>query len=158
MPPRKRKTQADKEMDRLKKLSATLGFSVEDLLEAVPLTQIGTEAQVRFTIEAESVLFYIETKGKGFEQKTCKHCDGLFLHTYSAVAYCSDDCRAYALAENGIIWNFERKRDSDRWNAKGQGYVPKVIGVEATQALIDSGNFVGEIPEQREESNDVQNQ
>lgn len=151
MPPRrKRKTQADIEMERLKKLSATLGFSVEDLLEAVPLTQIGTEAQVRFTIEAESVLFYIETKGKGFENKTCKHCKGLFLHTYSAVAYCSDDCRAYALAENGIIWNFERKRDSDRWNAKGQGYVPKVIGVEATQALIDSGNFVGEIPEQRE--------
>lgn len=150
MPPRKRKTQRDKEIDRLKKISATLGISLDELLEGVPLTQIGHEAQVRFTIEAESVLFYIATKGKGFEQKTCKRCGGLFLHTYSAVDYCSDDCRAFALADHGIIWNFDRKTDSDRWNAKGKGYIPKVIGVEATQALIDSGNFVGEIPEDPE--------
>lgn len=158
MPPRRRKTERDKEIERLKKLAKTMGVDFQSLVEAVPLTQIGAEAQVRFTIEAESVLFYIETQGKGFEQKTCKHCQGLFLHTYSAVAYCSDDCRAFALAEHSIIWNFDHKRDSERWNAKGKRYVPKIIGVEATQALIDSGNFVGEVPEQKENEDFIEDE
>lgn len=155
MPPRRRKDNKKNELDRLAKLSAKLGINIDNLLEQVPLTEIGEEAQVRKEIEAESVLFYIETKGAGFEQKVCKNpnCQGLFLHTFSAVEYCSDACRAWALAEVGIIWNFNNRPLSQRWNAKGKGYVPKIIGVEATAALaqagyveIDEEEYVPEVP------------
>lgn len=155
MPPRKRKTTKKNELDRLTKLAEKLGMNIDNVLEAVPLTEIGEEAQIRNEIEAESVLFYIETKGAGFQQKVCKNpnCGGLFLHTFSAVNYCSDDCRAWALAEVGIIWNFHRRSLSQRWNAKGKGYVPKIIGVEATAALVEAGyvdideeKYVPEVP------------
>lgn len=155
MPPRRRKDTKKNELDRLAKLSAKLGINVDNLLEQVPLTEIGAEAQVRKEIEAESVLFYIETKGAGFEQKVCKNpnCQGLFLHTFSAVDFCSDACRAWALAEVGIIWNFNNRSLSQRWNAKGKGYVPKIIGVEATAALVQAGyveideeEYVPEVP------------
>jgi hypothetical protein len=146
------------ELQRMEWIAKKLGFSVDDMLEQIPATDFGAEAVERSQIEAESVLFYIKTKGKGFQQKTCawKECDGLFLHTYSAVAYCSDECRAWALAEHGLIWNYHRRSDSERWNVANKGYVPKVISAEATAALIESGNFFGEIPEQRDEEDDVQ--
>lgn len=130
-------------------------MNVDNLLEQVPLTDIGEDAQLRYEIEAESVLFYIETKGAGFKQKVCKNpnCQGLFLHTFSAVEYCSDKCRAWALAQVGIIWNFNRRSLSDRWNVKGKGYIPKIIGVEATAALVEAGyvdideeKYVPEVP------------
>lgn len=155
MPPRRRKNTQKNELDRIGKLAAKLGINFDNLLEQVPLTNIGEEAQIRAEIEAESVLFYIETKGAGFQQKVCANpnCQGLFLHTYSAVNYCSDECRAWALAEVGIIWNFHRRPLSQRWNAKGKGYVPKYIGVEATAALIEAGyvetneeEYVPEVP------------
>lgn len=151
MPPRKKKN----ELDRLAKLAGKLGMNIDNLLEQVPLTEIGPEAQIRKEIEAESVIFFIETKGAGFQQKVCKNptCQGLFLHTYSAVDYCSDECRAWRLAELGIIWNFHRRSLSERWNAKGKNYVPKIIGVEATAALveaelleIDEEAYVKEVP------------
>lgn len=154
MPPRRKKTQKN-DIDRLSKLAATLGINIDNLLEEVPLTEIGEEAQIRHEIEAESVIFYIETKGVGFQQKVCKNkdCEGLFLHTYSAVNYCSDNCRAQALSEYGIIWNFHKRPMSQRWNAKGKGYVPKIIGVEATAALVEAGyveideeKYVPEVP------------
>lgn len=154
MPPRRKKSQKN-DLDRLGKLASKLGINLDNLLEEVPLTEVGEEAQIRYEIEAESVLFYIETKGAGFQQKVCKNpnCQGLFLHTYSAVDYCSDSCRAWALAEVGIIWNFNRKSMSQRWNAKGKGYVPKIIGVEATAALVEAGHleideeeYVPEVP------------
>lgn len=155
MPPRRRKSTQKNELDRIAKLAATLGMNVDNLLEQVPLTEIGEDAQHRAEIESESVLFYIETKGAGFEQKVCANpnCQGLFLHTFSAVNYCSDDCRAWALAKVGIIWNFHRRSLSERWNAKGKGYVPKIIGVEATAALVEAGyvdideeQYVPEVP------------
>jgi hypothetical protein len=155
MPPRRRKNSQKNELDRISKLAATLGINVDNLLEQVPLTEIGEEAKIRHEIEAESVIFYIETKGAGFEQKVCKNpnCQGLFLHTYSAVDYCSDSCRAWVLAQHGIIWNFHRRSLSQRWNAKGKGYVPKIIGVEATAALVEAGyvdidedKYVPEVP------------
>jgi hypothetical protein len=155
MPPRRKKDTKKNELDRIAKLSAILGINVDNLLEQVPLTEIGEEAQLRHEIEAESVIFYIETKGAGFQQKVCKNpnCGGLFLHTYSAVNYCSEDCRAWALAQVGIIWNFHRRPLSERWNAKGKRYVPKIIGVEATAALVEAGyveidedKYIPEIP------------
>lgn len=154
MPPRRKKTQKN-DIDRLGKLAATLGINIDNLLEEVPLTEIGEEAQIRREIEAESVIFYIETKGKGFQQKLCANpdCGGLFLHTFSGVNYCSDKCRAEVLAEHGIIWNFHKRPMAERWNAKGKRYVPKIIGVEATAALVEAGwlgmdeeKYVREVP------------
>ncbi|MFE1914994.1 hypothetical protein [Streptomyces anandii] len=151
----RRKNARKNELDRITKLAATLGLNVDNLLEQIPLTEIGEEAQIRAEIEAESVIFYIETKGKDFKQKVCKNpnCMGLFLHTFQAVDYCSDACRAWVLAQHGIIWNFHRKRLSQRWNVKGKGYVPKIIGVEATAALVQAGylevdedKYVPEVP------------
>lgn len=150
MPPRRKKSQKN-DLDRLSLLAGKLGINVDNLLEEVPLTEVGPEAITRHEIEAESVLFYIESKGKGFSAKNCKHCSRAFLHTYQAVNYCSDECRAWALAEFGLIWNYHRRRDADRWNAKGKGYVPKVIGAEATVALIEAGHNYSDIPEQRNE-------
>jgi hypothetical protein len=152
LPPRRKKNN---ELDRINLLAKKLGINVDNLLEEVPMTEVGHDAILRYEIEAESVLFYIETKGAGFQQKTCKNpnCQGLFLHTYSAVAYCSDACRAWALAEVGLVWNFHKRSLSERWNAKGKRYVPKIIGPEATAALIEAGyvevddeEYVPEVP------------
>ncbi len=152
MPPRKKSQKND--LDRLGMLSSKLGINLDNLLEQIPLTEIGGEAILRREIEAESVLFYIETKGVGFQQKVCANpnCVGLFLHTYSAVNYCSDECRAWALAEKGLIWNFHRRSLNERWNAKGKRYVPKIIGAEATAALVEAGyvepeiDYIPEVP------------
>lgn len=155
MPPRRRKKSVKNDIDRLAKLAKTLGMNLDNLLEHFPLTEVGPDAKVRRELEAEDVLFYIETKGKGFEQSVCKNpnCEGLFLHTYSPVSYCSDGCRAWALAEKGIIWNFHRRPLHERWNAKGKGYVPRIISAEATAALVQAGyvdideeEYVPEVP------------
>jgi hypothetical protein len=135
-------------LDRLNVLAGKLGINIDNLLEEVPLTEIGEEAVIRHQIEAESVLFYIRTQGKGFVSKNCAHCGLPFLHTYHAVDYCSEPCRAWALAKVGIIWNFHRRSDSDRWNVYNKGYVPKIIGAGATAALVESGNSFTELPEQ----------
>lgn len=150
MPPRKRKSSQKNDLDRLGVLTAKLGIDLDKLLEEVPLTEIGEEAVLRKQIEAESVLFYIRTEGKGFIAKNCanKKCGLPFLHTYTAVDYCSEECRAWVLAEHGIIWNFHRKTDSLRWNVYDKGYVPKVIGPGATAALVESGNIHTELPEE----------
>lgn len=149
MPPRRKKSQKN-ELDRLSALSAKLGIDVDKLLEEVPLTEVGEGAVIRRQIEAESVLFYIETQGQDFISKNCNNpnCARPFLHTYRAVDYCSEDCRAWALAQVGIVWNFHRKTDSQRWNVNNKGYVPKIIGVEATAALVESGNIFTELPEE----------
>src|SRR5687768_15729746 len=120
MPPRGRRKKPN-EIDRFKALAKKLGMgedAVDRIMEEVPSTEFGEEAAIRREIEAESVLFYIRTKGQGFVSKNCSnpHCAQPFLHTYHAVDYCSDACRAWALAQVGIIWNFERKNDSARWN------------------------------------------
>jgi hypothetical protein len=145
----RRKKSHKNDLDRLNVLASKLGINVDKLLEEVPLTEFGEEAVIRHQIEAESVLFYIRTEGKGFTAKNCanKRCGLPFLHTYSAVDYCSEECRAWALAQYGIIWNFDRKSDSARWNVKNKGYVPKIIGAAATAALVESGNIFTELPE-----------
>lgn len=160
MPPRKKSQKND--LDRIAKLAAKTGIDLDKLLAEVPLTEIGEDAVTRHEIEAESVLFYIRTHGKDFISKNCANpnCGLPFLHTYRAVDYCSEACRAWALAQVGVIWNMHRKSDSARWNVYNKGYVPKIIGAGATAALVESGNIFtklpepGDIPEQREELNE----
>jgi hypothetical protein len=145
-----KKTARQNEIDRITKLAATLGMDIDALLEEVPQTEIGADAAIRHNLEAESVLFYVETRGKGFSAKKCQRCDNHFLFSYHKVKYCSEECRAWALADLGIIWNFARQSDAARWNVKGKGLVPKIIGPSATAALIESGNMFTELPEQRD--------
>jgi hypothetical protein len=151
VPPRGRKKKPN-EIDRLRALAKKLGMgedAIDRVIEEVPSTELGPEAAIRREIEAESVLFYIRTKGQGFSSKNCANpnCAQPFLHTYHAVDYCSDECRAWALAQAGIIWNFDRKTDSARWNCYNKGYVPKIIGAGATAALEESGNLHTKLPE-----------
>lgn len=138
MPPRKR----NNDIDRIRKMAESLGMDADRLLDAIPSTEIGAEAKERCDLEAESVLFYVRTKGAGFKQKKCarEECDQFFLHTYVAVKYCSEYCRAWELEQIGIVWNPARRHDSDRWGGK----VPKIIGAAATRALKESGNFFGD--------------
>ncbi|MGS2592257.1 hypothetical protein [Streptomyces hebeiensis] len=142
-----RKSKHKNDLDRLAKLSAKLGIDVDALLEQVSLTDVGHDAVVRKQLEAESVLYYVETKGKNFSARKCKGCGEDFLFTHFRVSYCSENCRAQALADLGIIWNPHRKSDGSRWNIKGKGLIPKVISSSATAALVESGNIHTEFPE-----------
>lgn len=141
--PRRKKDKKQAELDRFKKLAELAGMDVEQVMEQIPSTEIGESAIERHSIEAESVLFYINSKGKGFIEKTCEYCKSPFVATYRAVAYCQDFCRARALEKQGIIWNYHNRLDADRWNIKNKGYVPKVISAEATEVLKESGNYYG---------------
>lgn len=138
MASRKAESRRAAELKTVRAAAKTLGIDFEELLKTMPLTSFGTAAIERNSIEAESVLYYIKTKGKDFTMKSCLWCEDEFLSTYRAVAYCSDPCRAFALEEKGIDWNPQGKEDSDRWNITGKGFVPKVIGVAATGVLNDA--------------------
>lgn len=147
-PRRKRKS----DIDRVKKLAEKLGINFDNLMDEVSLTDIGEQAKERRTLEAESVIFYIQTKGKNFAQKNCDYCKHPFLSTYAAVAYCSDECRANWLAERGVIWNARNRPDVERWAGK----IPKVISSEATGALVEAGHNYNniELPKEDEVNED----
>lgn len=129
------KTRQELEIEKLKKAAAVLGIDWHELLKTMPLTSFGSEAIERSSMEAESAIYYIKTKGKEFSAKICAHCGEAFSATYHAVQYCSDDCRAYVLEGMGLIWNHKAKEDHERWNIKNKGYIPKIIGVAATGVL-----------------------
>jgi hypothetical protein len=79
--------------------------------------------------EAEAVLVYSETP-EAFVSKTCKGCGLLFAHTPGAVGYCSDVCRAAALAKLGIKWDW-LKPPERRWGLRW----PLIIGPRALAVL-----------------------
>ena len=87
-------------------------------------------ARERTELEAESVLFYVSVRGKGFEDKICKECKLPFASTYQAIAYCSERCRYLATVRMGIPWNMFGKTDAERWN----GRIPKTLRAEALKA------------------------
>jgi len=91
-------------------------------------------AALRRRLEAESVLYYVETRGAHFEEKECKNCGETFAHTHAPVAYCSDICRAESLKKLGISWNIYGKTDSERWD----GRIPKVIEPRAYAAAREA--------------------
>lgn len=84
-------------------------------------------------LEAESVIFYMETKNREaiFKKKTCKWCDRNFLSSYTAVAYCSKECRKEYFASKMIPWNYEGRTEAERWG----GTIPRIIGPTATEML-----------------------
>jgi hypothetical protein len=107
-------------------------------------------AQERVELEAESVLFFIASRGKGFTDKKCAECELPFASTYAAVAYCSNLCRFKNLAKNGIQWNPYGKTDSERWD----GRIPKVVGPQALQAAWEVVDRLVEEDAEAENSED----
>lgn len=99
------------------------------------LNRIRNELQMareRAELEAESVLYYIAVRGKGFSSRECEECQQPFASTYLAVSYCSNVCRFKSLAKFGIAWNVYGKTDLERWGGK----IPKTIGPEAFRAAV----------------------
>jgi hypothetical protein len=84
--------------------------------------------------EAQSVLYYFETSGKGFKEKPCKFCKKIFAYHWDtdSISYCSIYCAKRSLQEIGLDWNPDRN-PSERWGR----YVPAVVPPEALQMLKD---------------------
>lgn len=109
-----------------------LGNHLDDMLIA---QEESRRAALRRDLEMEAVLFYIEKGRLGFKDSICKYCGLGFSHTYLSVAYCSERCRAARLNELGIPYNLDAKPEHERWNAYGKGWLPKVIGPIAYEAI-----------------------
>lgn len=75
--------------------------------------------------EADSLALYIENPSQ-FRETRCKECRSLFATNYSAVAFCSDNCRIRSLDRIGIVWN-PTKSQNERWAGK----IPLVCGSDA---------------------------
>lgn len=111
---------------------ADLGNHLDDMIDA---KEEAARAKYRRELEMEAVLFYIEKKGHGFQDSICSYCELPFAHTYLGVAYCSEQCRAARLHELGIAYNINGKTEHERWNINNKGWMPKIIGPEAYQAI-----------------------
>lgn len=114
---------------------AELGLSGQNLI-----SQEVVEKQTEFeslkdsrTLESESVIFYIETKGDAdiWKRRICALCGSKFLSTYTGVNLCTDECRKDYFLSKGMKWNPTGKTEAERWG----GTIPKIIGPEATKAL-----------------------
>lgn len=105
-------------------------------------------ARERTELEAESVLYYISVRGKGFTARECSECNLPFSSTYLAVRYCSNVCRFKSLAKHGIAWNIYGKTDLERWD----GRIPKTLGPTAFLAALFA---VENLPEEEAEIEDV---
>jgi hypothetical protein len=106
--------------------------SYEDTLKR--LEREKQQAAQRVNLEAESVLFFIDTKGHNFQEKMCRQCKKLFATTYLSVSCCSEVCRYKSLIAEGIVWNLTGKTDAERWN----GRIPKTLSPEAYKAAMEA--------------------
>jgi hypothetical protein len=118
-----------KERDKVK-LAALLGL--EYVLKRSPAEISNTSR------EAESALAYLDNP-KAFVSKPCKWCHRDFAHTAGSVAYCSDSCRAAALEDKGIKWDW-LKPPEKRW---GQAW-PLIVPPEALEVIESLPNVAVE--------------
>lgn len=86
-----------------------------------------------YTLEAESVIFYMETKDRDiiFKKRTCALCSSKFLSTYTNVSLCSNECRKNYFASKGMTWDPTGKTEAERWGST----IPRVIGPLMTKKL-----------------------
>jgi hypothetical protein len=133
-------------------LSATL--QSEEAQQAVTQQTEYEALEDNRTLEAESVIFYIETKGSEaiWKRRTCKLCGSKFLSTYTGVGYCSNNCRKDYLASKGLKWDPTGKTEAERWG----GTIPKVIGPTATETLKGMTFPDDPEPESKESSSPVE--
>jgi len=109
----------------IEKMAKLYGKPVEELQGIV-------KASHDVGYQAEAVLAYHDTRGRGFIEKNCKWppCQQRFAANYKSVAYCSNKCRADALADIGIDWNYS-KSEEERW----AGTPPLVVPPKALSVL-----------------------
>lgn len=123
-----------------KKMSLAEALSMFPKLDATAIPQEAVQAQTEYEalednrlLEAESVIFYLETKGAEhiWRKRVCKLCGSKFLSSYTNVSLCTNECRKNYFESKGMFWNPVGKTEAERWG----GNIPRVIGPEATKAL-----------------------
>ena len=124
-----------KDSTRKAKLAELLGMAPP------PTATTPQQARLREDVSraAESFLDFVEQPQR-YRHPTCKACGNTFFVSRANVSYCSDECRADALLEIGIEWNWN-KPPQDRWYVVQQGSKttnePFVVPVEAVRILKD---------------------
>ena len=109
----------------IEKMAKLYGKTVEELQQKVKDSHdVG--------YQAEAVLAYHDTRGRGFIERNCKWCDKRFAANYRSVAYCSNKCRADALDKIGIKWDHTQSEE-ERW----AGTPPLVVPPSALSIVDD---------------------
>lgn len=122
-----------KKMDLAAALAA-FGLTADSIPKEAVKEQTEYEAlEDNRMLEAESVVFFLETKGDQaiWRKRTCMLCGAKFLSSYTHVSLCSVECRKEYFASKGMPWDPTGKTEAERWG----GQIPMVIGPTATKAL-----------------------
>lgn len=119
----------------MEEIAALFQVNVSDLVtpEQKAAAEEHDDMHDRITLEAESVVFYMETKNREaiFKRRVCTMCQKKFLSTYTGVSHCSRECTKEFLAQRGMKWNPNGLTEAERWG----GTIPKIIGPVATEIL-----------------------
>lgn len=108
------------------------GFDIDDEM-IKELRALGGKNNTGASVEREAELVLLSLHLANVPQtKACKKCTRKFQTNYVYNAYCSDDCRAGALAEIGINWDSERS-ETDRWEFYEP---PSIISPELYEKLL----------------------
>lgn len=116
--------------DEIRKQRLAELFGLEAPPEPKPEDTVAKESRSR---EAEAVLLYVENP-KGFTRVLCKRCRQSFAVNRGSIRYCSDTCRAEALNDIGIVWDFNR-HPADRWRTGRAGPEPLLVPPPALEVL-----------------------
>lgn len=116
---------AQKKSKLLQNLESLLGVKSSITVESVP-----TDADV--VREADSVILYFESNGKGFERIRCANCKLVFAyrHGSSSVRCCSVECMRDRLKSFGMAWNPNAPLDR-RWGR----FTPVIVPPQALEIL-----------------------
>lgn len=96
--------------------------------------------------EAEAVLAFVESP-QNFTKKSCKYCGHTFATDRANVAYCSDKCRAGALDQIGIKFDWSKSPEA-RWYSRFEGdkltrepLIITEIPLQIAEQVIHSNNI-----------------
>lgn len=135
--------QNDIKTNLANKLAKTLNISVAEALELIPddkvIEQRVLESELEVLIEAQSVIYFIETKGRGFKKETCKTClrEFVFSYHYDGIKQCSIECMSKALEILGLTWT-PNKPLEQRWGR----IIPAIVPAKVLDLLGDLDDFL----------------
>ncbi len=118
-------TKKKRALETLKEWAQTQGIELPEVKEPV-------EKASDLMREAQSVIYYYETRGSGFKEKECKHCGQIFAYLWNSdsINFCSLNCVAADLEKIGIKWD-PAKPPAERWGK----FVPAVVSPKALELL-----------------------
>ncbi len=137
---KKQQRTVDTQLAKLKELFPDL--ELPDSIKVEP-----TASPVSKSIQGDSVLIFLDEKGKGFKREVCPECKQVFAARYlyrTKGLLCSDECRIASLAKRGIRWD-PTKEPNERWQRR----VPIIVPPQAL-ALIDEEERTQSISESTE--------